>query len=234
MLRTCGKRLIVAMAAVAAVIGLGAGPDAKQLSQKTPLLAQIVVSEKSVVYIQIQGRELRAAMSVEGLQTAAPVKGRGTDASSSPYAKYQFTLPVPVDQLPAGITAIKENLTLAGAYKNMSSEPEPYIISQLTISRTDDQRAEWQYISNGGAWPGQTWEKAPLIKSPDLDKVKASLEAKLPEGKLTVGLRITAGDAQLTDVHKDGEPVQVKVVVADATGAEVASRVGGMTDFVFS
>jgi len=234
MLRTCGKRLMLAVVGVAAVIGLGAGPDAKQPSQKTPLLAQIVVSEKSVVYIQIQGRELRAATSVEGLQTATPVKGRGTDASSSPYAKYQFTLPVPADQLSTGITAIKENLTLAGAYKNMSSKPEPYIISQLTISRTDDQKAEWQYMSNGGAWPGPTWEKAPFIKLPALDRAKAVLRAVLWQGKLGVGLQIADGEAGLSDIRKGGQAVQVKMVVADATGAEVASKVGALTGFGFS
>jgi hypothetical protein len=38
----------------------------------------------------------------------------------------------------------------------------------------------------------------------------------------------------LTDVRKDGRPVQVKMIVTDASGAEIASKVGPLSDFGFS
>lgn len=72
MLRTSGARRIVAAAGVAALMGFGAGlADAQQAA-----FARIAVSEKSVVYVRIQGGELRAAMSAEGLQNAEPVRMR--------------------------------------------------------------------------------------------------------------------------------------------------------------
>ncbi len=51
---------------------------------------------------------------------------------------------------------------------------------------------------------------------------------------LRVGLRLTLYGAALTDVRKDGKPVQAQMVVADASGAEVASKVGTLADFGFS
>ncbi len=73
MLRACGKRRMLAAAGVAALVLIGAGCTSEQVSQ-TPASARIAVSEKSVVYVQIQGGEVRAAMSLEGLRSAAPVR----------------------------------------------------------------------------------------------------------------------------------------------------------------
>ena len=98
----------------------GASPAAARYSQETPVFARIVVSEKSVVYVQIQGTELRAAMSVEGLQAIMPVKMHMnfSDAITFP----EFTLPVPADQLPAHVTAIKANLCLQLIMSDVTSK----------------------------------------------------------------------------------------------------------------
>jgi hypothetical protein len=224
MLRICGKKLRVAMAGVAALAWLGAGLAVAQTPQK-PAFARIALSKKSAVYIQIEGNELRAAMSVEGLQTATPGK-----------AGSECALPVPEDQLPAGVTAINANLRLMQLQVRTGQKivPTPYIMGRLTVCRTDDQKAEWQYVSSVGIQGAATADKAASINLPDLDKVKAALAATPSKGKLAVGLRLTAGSAMLADVRKDGKPVQVQMVVTNASGAEIASKAGPLTTFGFS
>ncbi|MGD1000893.1 MAG: hypothetical protein ABSA67_09375 [Candidatus Brocadiia bacterium] len=222
MLRSCGKRLIVAVAGVAALMWVGAGCTSAQVSQG-PAFARLALSEKSAVCIRIQGGEVRAAMSAEGLQTAEPVK-----------THTEFTLPIPADQLPAGVTAIKANLALMQIQTAASAALAPYINGTFRIFRADDQKAEWQFVSAGGGLAGANAEKAPSIKLPDPDKLDASLSATVTGEKLAVGLRVTAGGATLTDVRKDGHLAVVKMVVADASGVEIASKVGTLADFGFS
>jgi hypothetical protein len=223
---------MVAMAGIAALMWLGAGLAAAQTSQNTPVFARIVVSEKSVVYIQIDGSELRAAMSVEGLKTAAPLKW--SMESVKQFETGEFALPVPADQLPASVTAIKATLWTVLLRPSPGAEYAPHIYGPLTVSRTDDQKAVWQYLSRVCVLGGADAEKAPSIKLPSLDDAKAVLQAAPSRGKLAVGLRIMAGGVLLTDVRKDGQPVQVKMIVTDASGAEIASKVGPLSDFGFS
>jgi hypothetical protein len=218
-LRACGKRMMVAAAGGAALVLIAAGCAGVMPSRKTPAFAQIPLSENSAVYIQIQGDELRSAMSVEGAQTAAPVR-----------AGSEFTLPVPADQLPAGVATIKASLLLT----QFQSGANAAIAGQLTVSWTDDRKAEWQYVSQFSVPAGGCWEGAPIIKLPNPADVKASLEATPGTGKLSVGLRLTADGAALADVRKDGQPVQVQMIVADASGAVIASKVGTLADFGFS
>ena len=228
MLRTCGKRLILAAAGITALMGLGAGVAAAQQAA----FVRIAVSEKSVVYVRIQGGELRAAMSAEGLQTAAPIKMR---ASSTRMIQFpEFTLPVPADQLPAGAAPIKATLMWMRFWTGGSALPVPHFYGQLTVCRTDDRKTQWQYVSQVDVEAGASAEKAPSIKLPTMDNAKAVLQAVPSKGRLAIGLGISDGDATVADVRKDGQPVQVKMVVADASGAEVASKVGALSDFGFS
>jgi hypothetical protein len=228
MSRSGRRAWFVAMAGVAALTLIWACGAPVRTSQKTPLFARIVLSEKSVVYLQVQTLELRAAMSVEGLRAAAPVKlrlGGPDDLFLS-----EIALPIPADQLPAGITAIKANL-------GRRQVPAFRLEGQITVCRTDDRKSEWQYVSQTDVWVDANAEKSGLIKLPNFDKLKAVLGTKLSDGKLGVGLRITDGDATfypLTDVRKEGQPAQVKMIVADASGTQIASKVGTLADFGFS
>jgi hypothetical protein len=233
MLRTCGRKLIVAMALAAALAWLGAGPAAAQAPQKTPLFARVALSEKNFVYLQIQGHELRAAMSIEGLQTATPVKS--LTSMTAPLFP-EFTLPLPADQLPAGVTAIKARMALQ-EYQVPTSQGtalKKFISGQVTLCRTDDQKVAWQYVANSGAEAAADAEKAQSIGLPDLDHVKAVVLAKPANGKLGIGLRLMAGDIPLTDVFKNRRPVQAKMTVTDAAGAEKASKTGSLAAFGFS
>jgi hypothetical protein len=229
MFETRGKRLIAATAAAAALIGFAAGPAAAQQAA----FARIAVSDKSAVYVRIQGGELRTAMSAEGLQTAAPVKM--TRAESTHVVDFpEFTLPVPADQLPAGFAPIKAHLMWIRWWSGGSTWPVPEICGQLTVRRTDDRKAEWQYVSGVEVEAGTSAENAPTIKLPSTDHAKLVLRAAPSKGRLAVGLRLADGDAALSDIRKDGQPPQVKMTVTDASGAEVASKVGTPADFGFS
>ena len=224
MLQNYGKRRFVAAAAAVVLAMIGAGCASEQPAPTTPFFARMNVSEKCVVYFQIQGwDELRAAMSLEGLQAAAPIKihiGDGREASE----RTDFALPIPSDQLPAGITAIKASLALT----------TPTLLGELTVCRSDAQKAEWQYVSKVEVAGSAKAENAPSISFPDFGRLRAAIETNPSAGNLGIGLRLTAGGATLADVLKNGQPVQVKMVVADASGAVIASRAGPLADFGFS
>lgn len=229
MLRTRGKRLIVAMAGVAALTLIGAAPGA---GQQTPAYVRINVFVKSTVYLEFQGNDLRAAMSVEGLKTAPPAKMLKVDGPEENYP--EITFPIPADQLPAGIKAVKATCAFprSGHVSGVMMDGLAYV--HIAIYRTDGNKTQWEYDLAPGSQTGSSPESAPVIQLPNLDNVKARLEATPTKGKLAIGLRLTDGTAELTDVRKDGRPVQVKMTVADASGAEIASKAGTLADFGFS
>jgi hypothetical protein len=229
MWRSCGRRLIVAAAAVAALMALGA----RSAGAQQAAFLRIILSEKSVVYVCIQGGELRAAMSPEGLQAAAPVK-MIRPGSTSLIQFPEFTLPVPADELPAGLAPIRARLNWMRAWTGGSGLPAPRFFGQLTVTRTDERKTQWRYASQVNVEAGTSAEKAPSIKLPMLDHAKAVLRSQPAQGRLAVGLELMDGDAVLSDIRKDGKPIQVKMTVTDASGAEKASKVGTMADFGFS
>jgi hypothetical protein len=230
----------VALGWIAALIWIGpasAAAMSEQSSQK-PAFARIVVSKKTVVYIQIQGNELRAATSVEGLQSGAPVKsGRGAWRSPGE-GPFEFALPVAANQLPASVTAIKGILSRSIFAGAESPHPEFYFFGQLLVSRLDNHGAEWQYAACALVPAGASAAEAPEIELPNLDKIRAILEADPSRGKLAIGLQLiastTTGGTTLTDVLKEGRPAPVKMVVTDASGVEIASKVGTLAEFGFS
>jgi hypothetical protein len=213
-----------AAAGIAALVLIAAGCTSEQVAQ-TPASARIAVSEKSVVYVQIQGGEVRAAMSAEGLQSAAPVKTGS-----------EFTLPVPPDQLPSGVTAIKANLGVMNLNleKAPSAAPAPYVVGQLKVFWTDARKAKWQYVSQLVPWAEANADRATSFKLPSPSDVKVNIETKPSEGKLGVGLRLTADGAAVTDVRKDGQPIRIQMTITDASGAVIASKVGSLSDLGFS
>jgi hypothetical protein len=128
----------VAMAGIVA-LALAAVARADETSGQSAAYLRIAVSEKSFVYLQAQGLELRAATSVAGLQSAEPMKMRvfgGTAAQAR-----EFALPVPPDQLPAGISAVKLGLWFGMKPPDPKIPPRPYFTGKLTLCRTDDQKA---------------------------------------------------------------------------------------------
>jgi hypothetical protein len=221
----------IAMAGLAA-LALAAAAPADGPSGQNAAYLRIAVSEKSVVYLQVQGLELRAATSVAGLQSAEPMKMRlfgGTAAQAR-----EFALPIPADQLPAGTSAVKLGLWLDRRQPDPKSPPGPYFTGKLTLCRTDDQKAQWQYVTSLGSMAGAEPEKAPSIRLPSLDDLKLTVTAVPSQGRVAVGLTVSSGSMVLSEVRKDGKPVQVSVSVMDSAGATIAQKSGTLADFGFS
>ncbi len=221
----------IALAAIVALALAAAALAEEQPGAKAACL-RIIVSEKSVIYLQVQGLELRAAMSVEGLQSAEPMKMRlfgGTAAQAR-----VFSLPIPADQLPAGVTAIKLGLWLGQAPPSPKSLPGLYFTGKLTQCRTDAQKAEWQYVTSIASIAGSDAEKAPAIQLPSLAGLKLTVTAEPSKGNVGVGLALSAGTATLPEIRRDGKPVQASVSVSNAAGKIIAEKTGTLTDFGFS
>lgn len=233
---------IGAIAVIAALTLIGAalegerGASAATAGPITPAYVRINVSEKTSVYLVFQGSEVRAAMSAEGLKVAAPIK---LGAMASPQ---EITLPIPADQLPAGITAVKASFTLYPLLEQVSGSGAltkiflfRMSLCQMSICRTDEHKAEWEYVVQGVFQPGDSADRAAAIRLPSLDKLAISVVGRSRNGALGVGVRLLpAGTTEMIEVRKDGKPVDMQVAVLDASGKEVASKTGPLTDFGFS
>jgi len=227
--------IIAALTLISVALQGGQGASAAAAGPITPAYVRIIVSEKTSVYLVFQGSEVRAAMSAEGLKVAAPIK---LGALESPQ---EITLPIPADQLPAGITAVKASFTLY-PHREKVSGPGALTsiflvrmsICQIGICRTDEHKAEWEYVVQDFLQPAGSADEAWAIRLPSLDKLAISVEGRSGSGTLGVGARLLAGTTELIEVRKDGKPVEMQVAVLDASGKKVASKKGPLTDFGFS
>ncbi|MGO8702849.1 MAG: hypothetical protein ACLQVA_03440 [Candidatus Brocadiia bacterium] len=217
-----GRNHVLAIVAIAGILALALiGAGVLDVTQKTGYV-RINVSDKSAIWLEFKGTELRAAASAEGLKTAEPVALRalGNQASESP----EFTLPIPADQLPEGIWAVK------GSFRRFGN----MVLGQLGICRTDEQKVVWQCDVRVTSSTGDTAVGAGTMQLPGLEKISLNVSAKPSNGKLGVGVHLTASINQVSDVRKYGKPVLVQVSVTDASGNEVGARKGPLTDFGFS
>jgi hypothetical protein len=78
-------------------------------------------------------------------------------------------------------------------------------------------------------------DKAPDTRWAEMGKVITfSVTGKSANEALGVGVSVEAGTVHLSDIRKNGKPVDVHVTVLDASGKEVASRTGPLSAFGFS
>ena len=189
------------------------------VTQKTGYV-RINVSDKSAIWLNgTKGTELRAAASAEGRRPPEPVALRalGNQASESPAS----TLPIPADQLPEGIWAVK------GSFRRFGN----MVLGQLGICRTDEQKVVWQCDVRVTSSTGDTAVGAGTMQLPGLEKISLNVSAKPSNGKLGVGVHLTASINQVSDVRKYGKPVLVQVSVTDASGNEVGAKEGAVDRF---
>jgi hypothetical protein len=211
--------VIVAIVGIAALTLIGSGVFNAPL--KTGYV-RINVSDKTAVYLEFKNSELRAATSVEGLKTAEPIALR--ELGSQVAQSAEFMLPIPADQLPDGISAIKGTFTRIGNR----------ISGQLGICRTDEHKAVWQcYVwifsktaDNAGA--------TQAVELPKLEKIALNVSGTPSNGKMGVGVWAMAANNQVSGLLKDGKAILVQVSVKDASGKEVAAKTGPLSDFGFS
>lgn len=211
--------VILAIAGIVALTLIGA---CMVNGTRGPAYVRINVSDRSAVYLEFERATLRAATSVEGLQTAEPVPLRGVNYQT-PQSR-EFTLPVPADQLPEGITAVKASFERIGRT----------IRGRLGICRTDSQKAVWQCDILVLSAAGDTAAAARAIRLPNPEKLTLAIRTTPSHRTLGVGVQLMSGDNQVSGVSKDGKPMPVQVRVTDAQGNEVAAKKGLLTDFGFS
>jgi hypothetical protein len=136
----------------------------------------------------------------------------------------EFALPIPADQLPQGVTAVK------GRFERFGS----IIEAQLGICRTDAQKAVWQCnivtATSGGATPAA----ANPIQLPNPEKLAVSVAAVRSGGRLGIGVRLLGGRYAVDGMSKDGRPAPVQVSVTAERGKQVAAKTGPLSGFVFS
>jgi hypothetical protein len=217
-----GRNYVLAGVAIAGIIVLILiGVGMRSVTLKTGY-ARINISDKSAVYLEFKGTELRAATSVEGLKTAEPVAlgARSEQVVQSP----EFALPIPADQLPEGVGAVKGSFTRIA--NNLSGD--------LGICRTDEQRIVWQCNVHVWSTVGPDPGAAQAIQLPKVEKLALAVTGAPSKGRLGVGVRLAAGSNQVTGVRRDGKPVLVQVRVTDAGGDEVGAKKGPLADFAFS
>jgi hypothetical protein len=217
-----GRNHALVIVAILGIIALTLAGLGLFSGKQAPGYVRINVSDKSTVYLEFEGAALRAAASVEGLKTAEPVALRAVGFQASRSA--EFTLPIPADQLPAGISAVTGIFTRTG--NNVSG--------QLEIRLTDAQGIVWQCDATVGARLGDRADAGPSIQLPGLEKLVLNVTAGPSNGKLGIGVLLTGSDHRVRDVLRDGKPVPVQVSVTDAAGKEVAARNGPLADFGFS
>jgi hypothetical protein len=212
--------VLIAIAGIIALTLIGAGVLA---GAPKAGYVRISVSDKSTAFLQLDSAGLRAAMSIGGLRTAEPAKAPALTVglASAP----EVTLPIPTDQLPAGVTAVKVRL-LPGPGRSFTGK--------LALCRTDGQKAVWEYEENIGGMTGARPEEALTFSLPDLNGLKLRVTAVPSRGRVAIGLGLSAGLFALNEIRKDGKAVPVSVSVVDSAAMSLAQKRGTLTDFGFS
>jgi hypothetical protein len=211
------------LAAMALLAGCAGAPEESSY-------LRIGVSEKSVVYLQLQRDEIRAATSVEALPDSEPVRmsmagneprieiEQPVPLAVTPAPRFELTLPVPAGELPSGLTAVRASF-LDG-------------VLALTLCRADDRNVEWRcrtgwldYQAGGSA------ADAPVVKLPDAARIRLAITGVPMPGKLAIGLNLMSGRDTMYLARMDGKSIAAQVRVVNEAGKEVASRQGKLSDF---
>lgn len=189
--------------------------------------------EKVVLYAQIDGDQLRFATSEAGLEAARPIKGT-SERSGSKWPETALT--IPTETLPPGCTGIKATVSTFAAGGGSGSR----VYAQVTfsVSQVDDKKSVWTIEAAEGGPTAQSIKQTRPISIPTADT--ASFEVgtqpvRRDDGNLAIGIRLTIGSgAEVSDVRKDGKPVEVSLTVKDAKDAVVASASKPLGQFGFS
>ena len=229
--------LIIAIAGGAALALVGAimltalQSPASVPGPKGPAYVRVNVSDKTSVYLEFQGSALRAAASIEALKTAEPVKGQ-VEAGGSKWLP-EITLPIPADQLPARVTAVKAIFGLYQGPPVLRPGEVPHVVVHMGICQTNEQKADWRYNVEVTSPIADSATKAPAIQLPNFANVRLIVAGKPAAGSLGVGVRLLAGTTEFLDVRKDGKSVDFQVTVADASGKLAASKTGPLASLGF-
>lgn len=223
-----------------AVYGVGAMAATALLATSAraaarPNYLRIAVSQKLYVYAQFEGKELRMATTVQGLETAKPVKA---ERYTRQYVMFAPTdLPKPANRVLGAWSNIKAGFFLFTPPKGMkvpAGAGDWFAGAELYLSRNDARRAVWTYTLRSQVHTGTVPTGAPAIIVPRTARLSLKIESE-PKGKdeMGIGLRVTAGKSHVGEITRNGKSTQAQISVWDPGGRVVDSRKKALSDLGF-
>ena len=217
-----------------------ASAAAPAITTPQPQYVRIQVSAKRSIYVEFRGNEMRMASTAAALETAKAVRAPQpkTAPGASRFISVAFPeagLPVPGDQLPPGFAEARARFTYEYYPDTEDTERRPsYVDAQIGLSPTDRKHGLWVYWVSEFVQPKQAPVSAPAISLPRLASLSLRVSTKGAEQR-KVGIAVAAksGEAELSDVTRNGRGVSARLRVLDRNKKVVASDKGALSKFGF-
>ena len=241
------------MVLAAAAVGIALVCAASPCLAANPVYVRIAVPPKTTVYVEFQDRDMRMATTVAGLKAATPIRAESVEGGQIHFP--EVALPLTAKSLPAGYTEVRAWLNLGPsdvvildadlqgvADRLIPGSPAPpmrWEVSGYLCPRcVDKQKAVWTYWFEVGAEASTTADTAPILRVPEMTKLKVKVVAQADKRDLRIGVRATVGNAELSDIRttrggQESPYSPVQVAVRDAAGKSVAAERGRLDKFGF-
>ncbi|HUT73412.1 MAG TPA: hypothetical protein VM221_01085 [Armatimonadota bacterium] len=217
------------------VVALLAGLGPAGATENDAVYTRIQVSPGNVVYVQLWQREMRLATSVAALQVASPVQPVRSLPSAVIFPS--VALPVASRALPRGWCGARAAITFLRGSLRPSAQAGAHWLAQANIGPClrDAQGAEWAYLYNYDLIEtAPRPEAAPTWGIPGPSAFKLTVVPKVAGRSVYIGLRVTSGDATVTEIERDGKKAEVaKVVLRDPHGATTLAKRFKLSDLGF-
>lgn len=226
-MKTVRHAVVVTVCAALALAICGSLAAAKS----EPGYLKIVTGPDSQVLAQFKDKELRLADGEDGLRKAKTIESksqRGTRLFKS------VAIPAPKDGWPSGIKTVTGDFQLR-QYKSRG-QTRNILYGTLKVSSKSEDGATWDYLQRVGVQLQSDPKRATALSVLDPTKLALNVKAQ-KKGKarnIGIALTLTAGNAQLSDIRKDGKPLQAKVQVLDSKGKDIKTTKGYLSNFGFS
>jgi hypothetical protein len=243
---TVSRRATVAALISLALTALGGRCSAVTESEYARL--RFLPHQTPDVYLQFEGKWLVIATSAKGLETAKPIKALPANGIPDPEGEKHYVFPE--SELPVSLPGIvrvtatfvifrptTEKVPKGSRRRNRADEAQPGLWdAEVRISRKDSVGAVWTYTVRTGGEPTRSddADKSLLAEIPSLDSLGLAVTTKPSEGKLGIGLRLTAGKDCVYAVRRNDDSRLALVQVTDANDAAVASETGDLEKFGFT
>jgi hypothetical protein len=230
-----GKRAVLMMLAISGLAALMLAGAYESFLVPRSGYVLIRNARKSVIYLKFQGDEFRAAASIKGLRSAAPIKLHAADSSMM---SDEFMLPFPDDQFPRQILqgcfirlAHYNDVKCGAAMLEPSGDfkrAEDWVLGNLSIFPTEDAKTDWTCWVPVRLPLGRSPGRAPAIELPTFKPLKLTIQTVPAGDKLGIGLRVHAGNVEVAAIQQGRfKNVTAQIRLVDEAGVEVASKTDG-------
>jgi hypothetical protein len=235
--RAMGRRLV--RCALAAALGALLLPVEGTAARRQSAYFRIAVSPECTIYGLVWDDMLFLAADPDELADADPLRALALEtATGGMYPFPETVLPVPTEVLPRSSIQAKASLNYVfGTYRLPHREEgqEFRRVSGRLGWQEEDESGVWAYWRYVGSDVGTRPRTAPVLEVPPVGPLalKASTRA-LEKRTVGIGVLLTAGDAELQQVTRDGESAPIRLRVLDAAGSEVSAKDGNLEEFGFT